>query len=78
MIGQHGLSENVMMELEQALAHHELIKIRIPAADKSEKSELIDTLCEQLKADLIQQIGHVVVLFRKNPKSVKFLKFLKG
>ena len=78
MIGQQGLSENVINELESAIGHHELLKIRIPAVDKSAKKTLIDELCSTLNADLIQSIGHVVVLFRQNPKSQRFSKLLKG
>jgi len=78
MVGQHGLSDNVMNEVEIALDHHELIKLRIPAVDKEEKDALIRGLTEPTGAELIQRIGHVVVLFRKNPKSARFLKQLKG
>jgi len=78
MIGQHGLSESVLIELEQTLAHHELIKVRVSAQDKAEKKELNAEICEKLKADLIQSIGHVIVIFRKKPKSQKYLKILKS
>lgn len=76
MIGQQGLSENVGKELEQTLAHHELIKVRIPALEKADKATLIQQLCDQLQADLIQSIGHVIVLFRQNPKSQRFIKLI--
>ncbi len=78
MIGQHGLSENVLDELEAAINHHQLIKIRIPALDKTDKKALIEEICDFLKADLIQTIGHVVVVFRQNPDSQRFNKILKG
>ncbi len=78
MIGQHGLSENVLNELESTIDHHELIKVKIPGGDKTEKSALIESLCSQLKAELIQSIGNVVVLFRKNPESTRYLKFVKN
>ena len=77
MIGNNGLSENVMNELEQALNHHELIKIRIPALDKTGKKELIASICEQTESQLIQTIGFVAVLFRANPKTQRFAKLLK-
>ena len=77
MIGQHGLSENVLIELEQTLAHHELIKVRVPAQEKSDKKGFNTEICEKLNADLIQSIGHIIVLFRKNPKSQKFDKILR-
>ena len=78
MIGQHGLSEAVLKEVEIALDHHELVKLRVPAVDKAEKDALIGRLTEATGAELIQRIGHVLVLFRKNPKSTRFLKPLKG
>ena len=78
MIGQHGLSENVMNELEQTLNHHELIKVRIPAVDKSEKKELVNTICEKLQAESIQTIGHITVLFRQNTKVKRFAKILRS
>ncbi|MDH3389230.1 MAG: YhbY family RNA-binding protein, partial [Gammaproteobacteria bacterium] len=40
IIGQKGLSENLHNEIEQALDHHEMIKMRIPALDKTDKAEL--------------------------------------
>ena len=78
MIGQNGLSENVVNELQQAIEHHELIKVRVPAADKQEKSAMIDAICQQLQADLIQSIGHVIVIFKSNPKIGRFKKLLAG
>ena len=76
MIGQNGLSENVQQELEQALLHHELIKIRLPALDKPGKQELITKMCEAVDAELIQSIGHVIVVYRRNPKQDRFGKLL--
>ena len=77
MIGNNGLSVNVLHELDQALSHHELIKIRIPALDKADKKELITTICQQTDAELIQTIGFVLVLFRANPEKQRFSKLLK-
>lgn len=78
MIGQHGLSENVMNELEQSLTYHELIKVRIPALEKSEKKELVAEICQLLQAESIQTIGHITVLFRENPKVKRFSKLLRA
>lgn len=78
MIGQNGLSENVVNELQQALEHHELIKVRVPAADKKEKSAMNNAICQQLEAELIQSIGHVIVIYKSNPKIDRFKKLLSG
>lgn len=76
MIGHNGLSENVINELNQALDHHELIKVRIPGLDKDDKVTFIEQICQQTSATLIQKIGHVIVLFRQNDNNRRFAKLL--
>ncbi|MDH5300453.1 MAG: ribosome assembly RNA-binding protein YhbY [Gammaproteobacteria bacterium] len=68
MIGDKGLTENVLAEIEGALDYHELIKIKVPAGDKDTKSALIEAICKQTKAAHAQTIGRIVVLFRSSEK----------
>lgn len=69
IIGDKGLSENLMDELFRALRDHELIKIKIAVGDRDDRAKIIEHLLETTKAEMIQQIGKVVVLLRKNPKA---------
>lgn len=71
MIGQHGLSEGVTAELEVALEAHELIKVRISAADRDQRKAMIGQICSQNGADFIHAIGHVAVFYRRHPKHPK-------
>jgi RNA-binding protein len=68
MIGQHGLKDSILDELDIALTAHELIKVRVSAEDREERAALIARLVEASGAELIQTIGHVAILFRRNPK----------
>ena len=68
LLGQHGLTEAVMAEIELALEHHELIKVRVPGMDREDKRDVIEVICERTGADLVQAIGHMAVLFRKRAK----------
>lgn len=77
-IGQNGLSENVQNEIEIALEHHELIKIRIPAMDKTGKKQIIKSICTRTNADLITAIGNVAVIYRRTPNVDRFSKLLLG
>ncbi|MCP4234550.1 MAG: YhbY family RNA-binding protein [Aestuariibacter sp.] len=77
MIGQNGLSDNVHLEIDSALSHHELIKIRVPGLDSSDKKQLINLIAEQHSATVIQTIGHVAVLFRPNNEKNRFASLLK-
>lgn len=67
-IGGKGLSEAVMAEFERALNDHELIKIKLAVDDREERAELINTLCAEANAELVQNIGKTVVFFRAAKK----------
>ena len=77
IIGQKGLSENLHAEIDAALAHHELLNLRIPGMDKQGKKETADLICQQHRADLIELIGNVIVIFRRNIELEGYAKFLK-
>ena len=64
IIGQHGLTEAVLAEIDVALNAHELIKVRIRGADKIKRTELCEQMEEQLNAEVVDQIGFIAVLYR--------------
>jgi len=64
-IGQKGITDSVEAELEIAIAHHELIKIKV-AGDRDERKKMITQLADKSNAFVIQQVGQVAVLFRRN------------
>ena len=76
MIGQNGLTEAVQKEIDIAIEHHELIKLRIPASDKLTKKQLIDSICTRHNAEPVQAIGNVVVIYRRNIKTDRFGKVI--
>lgn len=66
-IGQNGLTDNVLKEIDEALAHHELIKVRIRAGDRGERDGLVERICRECRAELVHRIGNVVSLYRPSP-----------
>jgi RNA-binding protein len=78
MIGQNGLSDNVQNEIAAAIEHHELIKIRLPALDKDAKKQLAETICVKNQATLITAIGNLIVIYRGNENTQKFVALLTG
>ncbi len=76
IIGQKGLSENLHAEIERALGDHELIKIRIPAQSRQEKRSFSEALCAQHGSTLVESIGNVIVIFRRNPEKNRFATLL--
>lgn len=66
MLGGNGLTEGVLAEIENALDHHELIKVKIAGADRETKQLIIDAIVRETKAINVQVIGHVLVLYRQS------------
>ena len=68
----NGMSENIQAEIERGLEQHELIKIKVVADERAEKKGLVDEICQRHKAELVQLVGHVALLYRParkpNPK----------
>ena len=67
MIGQQGLTNAVISEINIALNAHELIKIRIRGADKKKRYEQCLEIEQQLNAEVVHQIGFITVLYRPRP-----------
>ncbi len=67
LIGNKGLTEAVSNEIERALDDHELIKVRIMGEDRTERLQLSATICQTHQAELIQILGRIAILYRKNP-----------
>ena len=80
-IAEKGLSDNIRQELERALKEHELIKIKL-VCDREEKAQLNETICADFKAECVQSIGHVLLLYRAakkpDPKLSNILRELKS
>lgn len=68
LMGQAGLKDTVLAEIDGALTHHELVKVKVAAEDRDDRAGIIEAIVASTGADLVQTIGHMAVLFRRNPK----------
>ncbi len=68
-VAEQGLSEGVMAELDRALNDHELIKIQLRLADRDDRAAILTELCQQSSATLVQTIGKMALIYRKNPNA---------
>lgn len=71
IVGQQGLGEGVLNEIDSALEIHELIKVKLAGADKQDRDQLSRVIVERLKPALVQIIGRVAIFYRPNPKKKK-------
>ena len=71
LLGNKGATAAVVKELSQTLDIHELVKVKLSGGDKDERKAQIDFLIAGTQTEQIHQIGHVVVLFRRNADEPK-------
>ncbi|UVJ44730.1 ribosome assembly RNA-binding protein YhbY [Pseudomonas sp. LS1212] len=73
IVAGNGLTEGVLAELERALADHELIKIKISMEDREDRAAATAELCKAGRAELVQTIGKMALIYRRNPQPNKQL-----
>lgn len=62
------MSEAVVAATEEALAHHELIKVRLLQGDRSSRREMAEKLTGACGAELVQLIGRMALIYRTAEK----------
>jgi len=71
LVGQKGVTPSLVKEFDGALAHHELVKVKLADADRESRADSIEQLRESTKSELVQTIGRIACFYRRNPKEPK-------
>ena len=69
MIGDKGLTESVLKEIDRALSAHELIKIKAASEERDTREAWLNEICTALSAAPVQQIGKILVIYRRSEKA---------
>lgn len=64
MVGNNGLSDSVVAEIENALERHELIKVRVSGQERAERKAMLDDIASRTNADLVLVIGNIGGFYR--------------
>lgn len=65
MIGNNGLTEQVLKEIDASLKAHELIKIKVLGDDRELRIQMLDEICEKSNAIAVHHIGKQLVIYRR-------------
>ena len=72
LIGQKGLTPEVLLSAETALNDHELIKVKfVDFKEKDQKEEIADAIEQETASELVGMIGHVAIFYREQPDPEK-------
>jgi RNA-binding protein len=63
-VGGKGVTDALLAEIDGALEHHELIKVKVAGGDREARDAMIEQIAERTEAALVQRIGHTAVLYR--------------
>ena len=66
LLGSNGLTEAVIAEIDYALNHHELIKVKIPTDDREVKGLIVEAICRETEGTKVQVIGKTLVIYRQS------------
>ncbi|HEV7611490.1 MAG TPA: ribosome assembly RNA-binding protein YhbY [Steroidobacteraceae bacterium] len=73
MLGNAGLTDGVVNELDRALTDHELVKVSARIGERSARNAVLDELAARTSSTLVQRIGNVGVLYRARKHLSKIL-----
>jgi RNA-binding protein len=64
-VGQWGLTDKVVEQIQVQLLAHELIKVRLREPD--DKKALAEEMAQRTGAELCGLVGHTAILYRPHP-----------
>ena len=64
MIGNNGLTDNIIKEIELNLNAHELIKIQVAGDDRDARKLIYTEICAKTNAIAVHHIGKQLVVYR--------------
>ena len=67
-VGHQGLTDKVLAEIELALEHHELIKVKLRLGDRELRDNAINNICKKTQSENIRKIGNIVAIYRGKKK----------
>ena len=71
MIGDKGLHEALLKQIERALEDHELIKVKARGANSAERSAVARAIHAGTGAQIVQIVGRNLLLYKEHPEAPK-------
>ena len=69
LIGDRGLTESVLKEIDLNLKAHQLIKVRVAGDDREARIAMLDTICDSLSCANVHHLGKTLIIYRPDPNA---------
>lgn len=73
VVGEKGITPALLAEVEGAVDHHELIKIRVRAGDREQRDAAIERIIAASQASLVSRVGNVAAIYRPRKKKPRIV-----
>lgn len=67
LIGDRGLTDAVLKEIDLNLKVHELIKVRAGTQERDDREVMLNTICDTLSCAPVHHLGKTLILYRPKP-----------
>lgn len=71
-IGKAGVTEAFLKQVTQALADHELLKVKIGAECPLDRHEVAARLDREPGINIVQMVGRVLLLYKRHPHAPRY------
>lgn len=71
-VGKSGLSPAVTKQVEQTLADHELVKVKVDADSPDDRFAVAELLAARPGVNVVQIVGHTILIYKRHPREPRF------
>jgi RNA-binding protein len=71
-VGKAGVSDGLVKQVEQALADHELVKLKVGGEGPSDRFEVAERLAALPGVNIVQIVGGAILLYRRHPSEPRY------
>jgi RNA-binding protein len=71
-VGKAGVTDAIIKQVTQALADHELIKVKVGGECPQDRFEVADLLDGEPGVDVVQLVGRVILIYKRHPHEPRY------
>jgi RNA-binding protein len=71
-VGKGGVSAGVIKQVEQTLADHELVKLKVDTDSPDDRLAVAERLGALAGVNVVQIVGHAVLIYKRHPREPRF------
>jgi RNA-binding protein len=71
-VGKAGVTDALAKQVQQALADHELIKIKIGGESPQDRFAVADRLADEPGVNIVQILGRVILAYKRHPRTPRY------